>query len=125
MKKKYVLRIQCGTRRKGNSPRYVSSAEIVGDDIVIHTSDVPVYIADDLAHSAGTVLLACSNRARYCEFSVEEVTRDCDSFVGLPNHTKYSFALAEAFRQFIDLYGYDAWNDLVNDAVLPRQEVSE
>lgn len=123
MVKKYVLRIQNGSRRKGVLPRYVSSAEIVGDDIVIHTSDQPCYISDELAHSAGVVFMSSSNRPRICEYSVEQVTRDCNSFVNVPQHTKYSYALAECFRQFVDLYGLEAWNDLVN-GILPDQEVT-
>lgn len=119
MKKKYLLRIQHGSRRKSMLPRYVSSAEIIGDDIVFHTSDQPCYIPDELAHSAGKVFLACSNRGKYCQYSVEEEIRDCDSFVDLPKTSKYHFALAEAFRQFLDLYGDEAWNALVNDCILP------
>lgn len=74
MKKKFVLRIQNGKRLKGNLPRYVSSVEIVGDDIVIHTSDEPVYISDELAHSAGAVFAAASNIAKSFEYTVSEVT---------------------------------------------------
>lgn len=122
MVKKYVLRIQNGRRQDGVLPRYVSSAEIVGDDIVIRTSNEPVYISDELACSAGQVFMECSNRKKNCQYSIEQEWRDCNSFVELPDHARYSFALAEAFRQYINLYGLDAWNNLVN-GILPDQEV--
>ena len=44
------------------TPRsYVSSAEIIGSDIVIHLADQPVLVPCDLAYGTYKVLSCCSN----------------------------------------------------------------
>lgn len=73
MEKKYVLKLRKGSRMKGIYPRYVSSAEIVGDDIVIHTSAEPVYISYELAHCAGQVFSVATNQWKIFCYSIEEV----------------------------------------------------
>ena len=50
------------TRPPTITPRvYVSSAEIIGGDVVIHLSDRPVSVPADLAYGAYKVLSCCSN----------------------------------------------------------------
>ena len=50
------------TRPPTITPRvYVSSAEIIGSDVVIHISDLPVSVPADLAYGAYKVLSCCSN----------------------------------------------------------------
>ena len=50
------------TRRPTITPRsYVESAEIIGSDVVIHLTDLPVSVPADLAYGAYKVLSCCSN----------------------------------------------------------------
>lgn len=73
MERKFFCRIQIGKRCKGNLPRYVSSAELVGDDIVIHTSPEPVPVSLELANAACDVVQVCSNISKFYEFSRTQV----------------------------------------------------
>ena len=112
MQKKYVVWFCNGKRRSGAIPRYVSSAEIVGADIVIHTSTEPVPISAELSSGARSVFMSCSNLAECYEWSSQrlfEFDAEC---------------LARSFHSFVDQFGVEAWNNLINDGTLPVQEVS-
>ena len=72
MEKKFTCSICQGQRKNGVLPRYVSSAEIVGNDIVIHTSDEPVPISSDLAHGSGLVFSVAADQNKYRSYVISQ-----------------------------------------------------
>lgn len=117
MEKMCFVKIQNGKRCKGVLPRYVSSVEIVGDDLVIHTSDKPFPVSQELADAISPVFFSAENLSKYSSIYCEFV---------IPGFAFNADCLARSFHNFIEQFGVDAWNNLINYGTVPvAPEVSE
>lgn len=106
MEKKCICRLWYGRKSrkypKVTPCRYVSSAELVGDDIVIHTSLERVTISEDLAEGAGSVFGSCANSGASWEVSW---LRDYDPFD--------ESCLPEVLAEYVKTFGEDGLKDLI------------
>ena len=115
----YAACIQRG-KRVDSLPRYVSSVEYVGDEIIVHTSSVPFPISLSRSVAVGSLLEHCTNRPsiwRYEKWIMYE--EEFDSSRGLLPQ-KY----VDALRSYIEINGRESLFGLVYRRTSPDQEVS-
>lgn len=113
--KKKKLRFYCSLftgQGRNRRVRYCQSVDWVDDQIVLTFSDHPCSISYDAVlafeYALDSVENAPFRRFKFSYFRDEDSVKESDFF-----------CMANAVRSFLDQYGCEAFNDLVNDFIVP------
>jgi len=111
MVKNYSCRLRFGSG-KNRRCLFASSVELVGDDLVIHLSSDRQIVSKALATAAGYAFCECDNlSSRSSHILMEfEAPNDC-----VPDIDSKRFR--DAVRAYLDIYGADNFNSLINGDV--------
>lgn len=123
MKKSYSCKLSFGYPGPKEDRRllYASSAELVGDDIVIHLSRSKTFVSKPLAQAAVMAFMQCTN-----------VTGDRHTIVELDINRGESFVpdiddpvFANRLRAYMDAYGCSCLDNLLNGYLIPDLPAQE